>query len=45
MIMIGKNTDYKIVFNCESQAYTVYYKDNFLIGNKFKFQDVKSYLD
>jgi len=45
MTFIGKNTDFKVVWNCSKQRYTVYKNDKFLIGNKYKFSDVKSYLD
>ena len=45
MTLIGKNTDFKVVFDSNTQCYTVYKKDKLLITNKFKFVDIKSYLD
>ena len=42
--MIGKNTDFEVIFNTQQQRYDVYYKGKHLIS-KEKFVDVKSYLD
>jgi|LakMenEpi03Aug12_release.lakeMendotaPanAssembly.Ray.scaffolds.fasta_scaffold2984323_1 hypothetical protein len=42
--MIGKNTDFEVIFNTQQQRYYVYYKGKHLIS-KEKFVDVKSYLD
>jgi hypothetical protein len=42
--MVGKNTDFVVIFNTQQQRYDVYYKGKHLIS-KEKFADVKSYLD
>lgn len=44
MILIGKNTSFKAVWDCNKQSYSVY-KDNRLIAVKYKFSDVQCYLD
>lgn len=45
MKLIGKNTDFTAIFDTTAQCYTVYYKGKFLIGNKYKYSEIKSYLD
>lgn len=45
MFLVGENKGFEVYFNCEKQVYTVYKDDKFLIGNKYKFSEVKSYLD
>lgn len=44
MIFTGKNTDFIAIWNCNSQSYSVYKNKKFLI-KKFRYADVKSYLD
>ena len=44
MLFIGKNTDFVAIWNCQEQCYTVYKNNNFII-KKYKFSDIKSYLD
>lgn len=44
MIFTGKNTDFKAIWDCQKQYYDVYKNDRFLI-RKFRFSDIKSYLD
>lgn len=41
---IGKNPDFKVIWDCNAQEYIVYYKGKFVV-KKYKFSDVKSYLD
>jgi hypothetical protein len=43
-IIEGKNPDFFAVWSCDTQCYTVYYKNMFLI-KKDRFSDIKSYLD
>lgn len=47
MKLIGKNIEKKIhiYFDCVNQVYNVYKNGKFLIGNKYKYSDVKGYLD
>jgi len=45
MVLIGKNKDFKVIFNCDTQCYTVYKNDKILITNKYKFSDIQSYLN
>ncbi len=44
MTLIGKNTDFVVEFDCAAQAYTVFYKNKFLI-KKHQYADIKSYLN
>jgi len=45
MTFTGKNPDYIVIWDCNRQSYTVYYKGNKLVPEKYKFSDVKSYLN
>lgn len=47
MKLIDKNIvkGIQIYFDCENQVYNVYKNGKFLVGNKYKFSEVKSYLD
>jgi len=45
MKLVAKNDPFSIYFDCEKQEYSVYKDGKFLIGNKYKFSDVKCYLD
>lgn len=45
MKLIGTKDDFQVFFNCNTQSYSVFKAGKFLIGNKFKFSQVKSYLD
>lgn len=45
MIMIGKNKDFKVVWYCELQTYSVWYKDKVIMANKYRYRDVESYLN
>lgn len=44
IILTGKNTDFKAIWDCNSQSYSVYKSGKFVI-RQFRFADVKSYLD
>lgn len=44
MILIGNKDDFTVYFNANSQSYIVF-KDNKLLISKFRFVDIKSYLD
>lgn len=45
MILIGENKGFQVYFNSNTQSYTVIKDGKFLIGNKYRFKEVKSYLD
>ena len=45
MKKIAENNGFEIYFDCDRQEYTVFKDGKFLIGNKYKYSDVKSYLD
>lgn len=45
MTLTGKDKSFKVVFNCGTQCYTVLKDNKVLITNKFKFSDIKSYLE
>ena len=42
--LTSKNADYKVMFDCTKQSYTVYYKNSILVKNKYKYTDIQSYL-
>ena len=50
IILTGKNPDFKVIWNCSRQTYTVQ-KFSAIFGGyrfitvKFAFKDIKSYLD
>ncbi len=43
--IVGENKGFRVYFNANDQTYTVFKDGKFLIGNKYKFTDVKCYLD
>lgn len=45
MEFIGKNTDFRVVFNPSSQAYKVFHKDRDMGFTKYKFSEVSTYLN
>ena len=45
MILVNENKGFQIYFDCNKQEYIVFKDGKFLIGNKYKFSDVKCYLD
>lgn len=45
MFLVGENIGFAVYFNTEKQEYIVYKDKNLLVSNKYKFADVKSYLD
>jgi hypothetical protein len=44
IILVGENKGFKVYFNSNNQEYTVFKNGKFLIGSKYKFSEVKSYL-
>jgi hypothetical protein len=45
MKLIAENKGFEIYFDCNKQSYDVYKDNKYLIGNKYKYSDVKCYLD
>lgn len=45
MVLVKESKGFQIYFNANTQSYSVFKGGKFLIGNKYKFSDVKSYLD
>ncbi len=45
MVLIGENKGFKIYFDCNNQIYNVFKDDKFLIGGKYKYSQVKTYID
>lgn len=45
MILLKENKEFQVYFNVNTQSYSVFKDGKFLIGDKYKFSDVKSYLD
>ena len=45
MKLIAENKGFQIYFDCTKQVYNVYKDCLFLIGNKYRFREVKCYLD
>ena len=45
MILVKENKGFEVYFDSNSQTYSVTKDGKFLIGNKYKFSQVKSYLD
>lgn len=45
MVFIGKNTDFKVIWDCSDQNYEVFYKEKSMNIKKEKFIDVQSYLN
>lgn len=43
-MLVGQKNCFKVYFDCSSQSYIIYKDDKFLIGNKYRFRDVQSYL-
>ena len=44
-MLVKENKGFKVYFNTNTQSYSVFKDGKFLIGDKDKFSDVKSYLD
>lgn len=44
MFLVGSKNDTQVYFNTNTQSYTVMYKGNVLIKDKYKFVDVKAYI-
>lgn len=45
MIRIVQNKGFEIYFNSSKQTYSVYKSGVLVIDNKYKYSDVKSYVD
>lgn len=45
MKLIKENKGFAVYFDTNKQTYSVFKDGKFLIGNKYKFTQVKSYLD
>jgi hypothetical protein len=43
--LVGSNKGFNVFFNANDQTYTVFKDGKFVIGNKYRFTDVKCYLD
>lgn len=43
--LVGSNKRFNVYFNTNDQTYTVFKDGKFLIGSKYRFRDVKCYLD
>ena len=44
-MLVKENKGFQVYFNTNTQSYSVFKDGKFLIGDKHKFSDVKSYLD
>ena len=44
MEFTGKDKDFNAVWNCNTQAYTIYYKGK-LFSTKYKFSEILQYLN
>lgn len=42
---VGNKNGFVVYWNCDTQTYSVYKDGYFVIGYKFKFSDVKSYIE
>jgi hypothetical protein len=45
LVRNNPKTGFSVYFNAHNQTYTVFKDGKFVIGNKYRFRDVKSYLD
>lgn len=45
MILVGRKDDFAVWFYTEKQEYIVTKDERILIRDKYKFSDIKSYLD
>jgi len=43
-ILVGNNNGFAVYFDANKQTYKVFKDGKFLIGDKYRFSDVKSYL-
>ncbi len=43
--LIGVNPDFVVVYDPQYCVYDVYYKGKFLIGNKYRYREIASYLN
>jgi hypothetical protein len=45
MKLIGKDPNFTAFFDADLQFYTVFYKGEILVTEKYKYSDIKSYLE
>ena len=45
MHLVGTKDDFAVYFHTNKQSYSVYKSGKLLIDNKYKYSEVKSYLD
>ena len=45
MKRIAENNGYQIYFDCSAQIYTVFKDNKIILTNKYKYSDVKCYID
>lgn len=45
MFLVKEDRGFAVYFDCNTQAYTVLKDGKFLIGGKYKYSEVKSYVD
>jgi hypothetical protein len=45
MILVGENRGFEVYFSPNNQKYTIFKDGKFLIGDKYRFRDVQSYID
>lgn len=45
LVAENKKIGTKIFFNANTQCYSVYRDDKFIVGNKHKFSQVKTYIE
>ncbi len=43
--LVGANNGFTVYFNSNDQKYTVFKDGKFIVDNKYKFTEIKSYLD
>lgn len=44
-MLVKQNKGFQVYFDATTQVYNVFKDGRFIIGNKYKFSQVKSYLD
>ncbi len=45
MKLVKENKGFQVFFNCSTQEYSVFKDGKFLIGKKYKYSQVKNYVD
>lgn len=44
MIKVAEKNGFQIYFDCNAQEYSVFKDGKFIVGNKYKFSQVKCYI-